>query len=142
MDQQKQLEKMVLACIDTAKAMLDGYQTVIPFGLRAFNDSDDMKMNCPAEQNTKADWDQQIAAVVSELKAFVENENISATVLVTDLQAGDESGVGLQIETPMSSVLFVYPYRNENDEWLIDEPVQTDQLLASVYDNKPEPLEP
>ncbi len=133
MDLEKQLEKMVLACIDTAKAMLDEYETVIPFGLRAFNDSEDMKMNCPAEQNSKADWNEQIEMVVSELKEFVEAENVSAVILVTDLKSEDESGVGLQIETEMSSVLFVYPYHKENDEWVIDEPIQTDQLLASVY---------
>lgn len=133
MDQEKQLEKMVLACLDTAEAMLKEYETVIPFGLRAFNDSEDMKMNCPAKEGVKKDWDEQIEAVVSELKEFVENENISATVLVTGLQTDDESGVGLQIETEMSSVLFVYPYRREDDEWVIDEPIQTEQLLTSVY---------
>lgn len=135
MDQQKQLEKMVLACIDTAQAMLDEYDTVIPFGLRAFNDSEDMTMNCPAEQNTKADWDQQIEDVVSELKDFVRTENIAATMLVTSLQSDEESGVGVQIETEMSSVLFIYPYKKEDDKWVIDGPVQTEQLLATVYDN-------
>lgn len=141
MELEKQLEKMVLACIDTAKAMLGEYQTVIPFGLRAFNDSEDMKMNCPAEQNSTADWNEQITAVVTELKEFVATENIAATILVTDLQADDETGVGLQIETEMSSVLFVYPYHKENDEWVIDEPVQTEQLFDSVYGNQPEQLE-
>lgn len=135
MDQEKQLEKMVLACIDTAKAMLDKYQTVMPFGLRAYNDSEDMKMNCPAELNTTADWDQQIEDVVSELKEFVQTESIAATVLVTSLQSDEESGVGLQIETNMSSVLFIYPYKKENDKWVIDEPIQTEQLLTTVYDN-------
>ena len=135
MDQEKQLEKMVLACIDTAQAMLDEYETVVPFGLRAFNDSEDMKMNCPAEENTKEDWDQQIEDVVSELKEFVRTENIAATMLVTSLQSGEEYGVGLQIETVMSSVLFIYPYKKENDKWVIDEPIQTEQLLATVYDN-------
>lgn len=135
MDLEKQLEKMVLACLDTAQAMLDEYEAVVPFGLRAFNDSEDMKMNCPAEENTTADWNQQIEDVVSELKEFVRTENITATVLVTSLQSDEESGVGLQIETEMSSVLFIYPYKKENDKWVIDEPIQTEQLLATVYDN-------
>ena len=133
MDQQKQLETMVLACIDTAKAMLDEYKMVIPFGLRAYNDSEDMKMNCPAEKNPDAGWLEQIDAVVAELKEHVANENISATVLVTELAADGEKGIGLQIETEMSSVLFVYPYAKKEDEWVIDEPIQTDQLLATVY---------
>jgi len=133
MDQKKQLEQMVLACIDTAKAMLDEYKIVIPFGLRAFNDTEDMKINCPAEKNPTADWEEQIEAVVSELRQYVVDENVAATVLVTALSAGDEDGIGLQIETEMSSVSFVYPYRRENDEWVIDEPIETDQLFSSVY---------
>lgn len=134
LDQQKQLENMVLACIDTAKAMLKEYQLVIPFGLRAFSDTEDMKMSCPAEKNPDAGWEEQIEMVVSELKEHVANENISATVLVTELAAEDETGIGMQIETMMSSVLFVYPYKKVDDEWVIDEPIQTDQLLATVFD--------
>lgn len=136
MDQQKQLEQMVLACIDTAKAMLKEYQLVIPFGLRAFNDTEDMKMSCPAEKNPDAGWEEQIEMVVSELKEHVANENVSATILVTELAAEDETGIGLQIETMMSSVLFVYPYKKIDDEWVIDEPIQTEQLLATVFDNQ------
>jgi len=135
LDQQKQLEQMVLACIDTAKAMLKEYQLVIPFGLRAFNDTEDMKMSCPAEKNPDAGWEEQIEMVVSELKEHVANENVSATILVTELAAEDETGIGLQIETMMSSVLFVYPYKKVDDEWVIDEPIQTDQLLTTVFDN-------
>lgn len=135
-DQQKQLETMVLACIDTAKAMLEQYEMVIPFGLRAFNDSEDMKMNCPAEKNPEADWQEQIESVVSELKEYVTSENVSATMVVSELAAGDEKGIGVQIETDMSSVLFVYPYQHKDDEWIIDEPVQTDQLLSTVFDNQ------
>ncbi|MDH5391740.1 MAG: hypothetical protein OEY11_01015 [Gammaproteobacteria bacterium] len=133
--EQDQIEKMVLACIDTAKAMLDEYQMVIPFGLRAFSDTEDMKMNCPAEKNPDAGWQEQIETVVSELKNHLQTEAVSATALVTELQSEGERGIGLQIETAASSVLFVYPCKKENEEWLIDEPVKTDQLLASVFEN-------
>lgn len=135
MDQQKQLEKMVLACIDTAKAMLEKYEMVIPFGLRAFSDTEDMKMSCPAEKHPDAGWQEQIDAVVAELKQHVINEKVSATVLVTELASDGEKGIGLQVETTMSSVLFVYPYEKKGDEWVIDEPVQTEQLLTAVFDN-------
>ena len=46
MEQQKQIEQLVLLCIDTAKEMLKEYNAIIPFGIRTFNDSEDMKMNC------------------------------------------------------------------------------------------------
>ena len=135
MDQQKQLEQLVLVCLDTARGMLDEYKLVIPFGIRAFSDSEDMKMNCPAKNDSDEDWNTQIDAVVNELKHFVSNENVFATALVTELESDGESGIGLQIETLDSSVLFVYPFKKETDEWVIDEPVQTDQLLSSVFEN-------
>ena len=66
---------------------------------------------------------------------FANLENVFATALVTELESDGESGIGLQIETLDSSVLFVYPFKKETDEWVIDEPVQTDQLLSSVFEN-------
>lgn len=133
MDQDKQIEQLVLTCIDTAKAMLDEYGLVVPFGIRSFNDSDDLKMNCPADKNPEDNLSIQVDRIVSELKEFVLSEDIFATALVTDLEAGNEKGVGLQIETELSSVLFVYPYIKENDEWVISDPIQTDQLLTTVF---------
>lgn len=133
MDQQKQIEQLVLLCIDTAKEMLKEYAVVIPFGIRTFSDSEDMKMNCPGDKIPESDYSKQIANVVAELKGFVENENVFATAYVTQLEAGDDMGIGLQIETELSSVLFVYPYRKKDDDWLIDEPVQTEQLLEKVF---------
>ncbi|VAW58529.1 hypothetical protein MNBD_GAMMA11-2489 [hydrothermal vent metagenome] len=135
MGQNIKIEQMVLTCIDTAKAMLNEYERVIPFGIRSFNNSEDFKMNCPADKNPQADWSEQINLVVSELKAFVMNDDIYATVLVTELASEGEAGVGLQIETERSSVLFVYPFRKEEGQWVIGEPVKTDQLLSTVYNN-------
>ena len=133
MDQQKQIEQLVLLCIDTAKEMLKEYKVIIPFGIRTFNDSEDMKMNCPGDKLPEADVSKQVDNVVSELKEFVANENIFATAFVTELESDGESGIGLQIETEQSSVLFVYPYRKQDDDWVIDEPIQTGQLLTKVF---------
>ena len=133
MDQQKQIEQLVLLCIDTAKEMLKEYKLIIPFGIRTFNDSEDMKMNCPADKIPEGDCSKQVDNVVSELKEFVANEDIFATAFVTELESEGESGIGLQIETEQSSVLFVYPYRMLDDDWVIDEPIQTDQLMAKVF---------
>jgi len=133
MDKQKQIEKLVLLCIDTAHEMLKEYKVIIPFGIRSFNDSEDMKMNCPGDKNPESEYSEQIDNVVSELKEFVANENIFATAFVMHLDSDGGSGIGLQIETEQSSVLFVYPYRNEADEWVIDEPIQTNQLMSKVF---------
>ncbi len=133
MDQQKKIEQLVLTCLDTAKAMLDEYRLVIPFGIRAFNDSTNLRMNCPAGEKSMVNWDGQIDRVVAELKECLVNEKICATALVTELESEGETGIGLQVETEMSSVLFIYPFELKDNEWIIDEPVQTDQLLATVF---------
>ncbi len=137
MEQQQhdKIEKIVLSCIDTAKAMLNEYERVIPFGIRSFNDSDDLKMNCPADKNPDANWSEQIELVVSELQGFVRSDDIYATALVTELASDGDTGIGLQIETEVSSVLFVYPFSKQGEEWHIDETVKTDQLLRTVYNN-------
>lgn len=133
MNEEKKIEQLVLTCIDTAKEMLKEYKIIIPFGIRNFNNSEDMKMNCPGDGNLKVDTLKQVDNVVSELKEYLQNEDIFATAFVTELEAGEELGIGLQIETTLSSVLFVYPYRNKNGEWEIDEPIQTEQLLTKVF---------
>jgi hypothetical protein len=132
-DQQKQIEQLVMTCIDTAKEMLKEYQVIIPFGIRSFNDSEDMKMNCPGDKIPESDYSKQIDNVVSELKEFVANENIFATAFVTQLESDGGAGIGLQIETEQSSVLFVYPYSKQDDDWVIDEPIQTGQLMTKVF---------
>ena len=133
MDQEKQIEQLVLLCIDTAKEMLKEYGVIIPFGIRSFNDSEDMKMNCPGDKLPEKDVSVQVENVVSELKQFVADENIFATAFVTELESDNESGIGLQIETVQTSVLFVYPYNKKDDDWIIDEPIQTNQLLTKVF---------
>lgn len=133
MEQQKQIEQLVLTCIDTAKEMLKEYEVIIPFGIRCFTDSEDMKMNCPADQSPEGDTAEHIDKVVNELKNFVAAENVYATVVVTELESEGESAVGLQIETLDTAVLFVYPYSQKDDDWVIEEPIQTDQLLAKVF---------
>jgi len=135
MNEEKLIERLVTVSLDTARAMLDEYKLVIPFGIRVFRDSDDVKMNCPADKNPEADWNEQIETVVTELRDYVKNENVFATALITSLEAESEMGIGLQVETEMSSVLFIYPYSKKEGEWVIDEPVQTEQLLETVFPN-------
>ena len=129
----EKLEKLTITCIDTAQAMLDEYGVVVPFGIRAFKDSNDLKMNCPAKEIKDADWVQQIDMVVADLKEYLIKENIVATALVTGMESDEGTGLGLQIETEQGAVLFVYPYKMTGGLWKIDEPIQTQQLLSKVY---------
>jgi len=121
-----------MVCLDTAQSMLEKYEMVIPFGIRAMNDGEDLKMNCPGDKRPKANFNEQIEMVVDELKAFVKNKFCYVVAIVTELESGDERAIGLQVETDLSSVLFVYPFRKKKGQWIIDNPIQTDQLLPSV----------
>ncbi len=132
MNQEKIIEKLVVVCLDTAHSMLEKYKMVIPFGIRAINDGEDLKMNCPGDKKPEANFIEQIEMVVDELKEFVKNEFSYVIAIVTELESGGEKAIGLQVETDLSSVLFVYPFRKENEQWIIDNPIQTDQLLPSV----------
>lgn len=135
MEQQKKMEQLVLLCIDTAKEMLKEYSVVIPFGIRAFNNTEDMKMNCPGDKIPEDDYSKQINNVVSELREFAANEDVFATAFAIELEADGQSGIGLQVETTQSSVLFVYPYRKKDDDFEIDEPIQTEQLMEQVFNH-------
>jgi len=132
MNQEKTIEKMVVTCLDTAQAMLEKDGMVIPFGVRAINDGEDLKMNCPGDKKPKADFNEQIEMIVDELKTFVKNDFSYVIAIVTELESDDEKAIGLQVETDISSVLFVYPFREKDGQWIIDNPIQTDQLLPSV----------
>ncbi len=132
---QEQLEELVLTSLDTAKSMLEEYGLIVPFGIRIAKGSSQKKMNCPADKHPDEDWEAQIERVIQELREFVAKEEIAATAMVTSLQNGEQKGIGLQVENELDSVLFVYPYSKKKDEWVIDEPIQTEQLFSCVYDH-------
>lgn len=129
-EDQKKLESLVLFSIQVAQEMLDEYETVIPFGIRAFADSDEIKMQCFQEEHPKANWDELIKTTVDELKKSIVQEKIFATAVVLSVESEDAIGVGLQIDTRKGPALFVYPYHKEEDKWVIDEPTQAEMLIA------------
>ena len=129
-EDQKKLERLVLVSIEVAQEMLDEYEAVIPFGVRAFADSDEVKMQCFQEEHPKANWDELIKTTVNELKKSVSKQDIFATAIVLSVESEDAMGVGLQIDTRKGPALFVYPYHKNEDKWVIDEPMQAEMLIA------------
>lgn len=129
-NEDKTLERMVVFSLEIAQNMLDEYETVIPFGVRAFADSDDIKMQCFQEKQPEADWDELVKKTVDELKKSVDKEDIFATAIVLSVESDDAKGVGLQIDTRQAPALFVYPYVKEDDKWVINEPTQVNMLIA------------
>ena len=131
-DEQKILEKLVVFSIEVAQNMLDEYDIVIPFGVRAYADSDEIKMQCFQEKHPKSDWEELIKITTDALKKSVAEEDIFATAIVlsVDADGSDDMGVGLQIDTPQSPAMFVYPYHKKDNKWVIDEPMQVNMLVA------------
>ena len=129
-EDQKKLERMVVFSIEVAQEMLNEYETVIPFGIHAFADSDEIKMKCFQEEHPKANWNELIKTTVDALKKSVEEDEIFATAVVLSVESEDTMGVGLQIDTRKGPALFVYPYHKDDDKWIIDEPSQAEMLIA------------
>jgi hypothetical protein len=130
MENDKKMEQLLVSSIQAAQKMLDEYQMIIPFGVKAFLKNEDVKMQCFQEKFPKADWQELINLTATELKKAVKTEELFATTVITELESEGEKGVGIQIETIESAVLFVYPYEKKDDKWLIDEPIQLDVLTA------------
>ena len=129
-NEEKTLEKLIIFSLEVAQNMLDEYELVIPFGVHALANSEDIKMRCFQEKQPTADWGELIQTTTNELKKTIAQEKIVATAIVLSVEADDQKGIGVQIETPQSPVLFVYPYHKEEDKWVIDEPTQAQMLIA------------
>ena len=129
-NEQKTLERIVAFSMEVAERMLYEYGTVIPFGIRAFADSDDVEMKCFQEEHPEASWDELLQTTVDELKKAVAEEKIFATAIVLSVESEDTIGIGLQIDTHKAPALFVYPYHQQDDGWVIEEPSQAEMLVA------------
>jgi len=129
-NEQKSLEKVVALSIEVAHKMLDEYETVIPFCVRAFADSDDVMMQCFQEEQPEASWDELVQTTVDRLKQLAEEEELFATAVVLIVESGDGMGIGLQIDTRQAPALFVYPFHKQDEQWIIAEPMQAEILVA------------
>ena len=128
--EQQALERIVLLSMEVAQKMLDEFETVVPFGVRAFADTDDVEMKCFQDEHPEASWDELLQTTIDELKKSVEEEDIFATAVVLSVESEDKMGIGLQIDTRRAPALFVYPYYKDDGMWVIDEPIQAEVLLA------------
>ena len=124
------LERIVLLSMEVAQKMLDEYGTVVPFGVRALADSEDVLMKCFQEEYPEASWDDLLQTTIDELKKSVEEEDIFATAVVLSVESEDSMGIGLQIDTRKEPALFVYPYHQDGGIWEIGEPIRAETLLA------------
>ncbi len=136
MEDEAILQRLVIASLEAAERMLKEHQTVIPFGVRASADTEDVKISCYHEKLPGADWQELIDHTVGKLKEHVASEDVHSTAIVTTLEADERSAIGIQIETPAGSKLFIYPFFLNGSEGVsIDEPIQSEgQIAGRVFE--------
>ncbi len=134
MENEKKIEQLIILGLETAKKLIESHKTVIPFGVRVFNDNEEVSLCNYYEAVPDADWNELIEHTITKLKEFAQKEDICATGIFTTLENGDDTAVGIQIETPQTAKLFIFPYTISEDAKVTikeAEPIQSEALIAS-----------
>ncbi|HEX8822677.1 MAG TPA: hypothetical protein VF794_22305 [Archangium sp.] len=104
--------------------------SVLPFGLTLDRAGDNPRTWFPRDQLPRASWDELLDATLGHLERCSGSAEVAAIALVTTLESGSESGLGIQVETRASSVFLVYPYRATGQSWSLGEPQTAEGLLV------------
>jgi hypothetical protein len=78
----------------------------------------------------RASWDELLEATIGHLERCIGSGDVGAIALVTTLESGSESGLGIQVETRASSLFLVYPYSGTGQCWSLGEPQTAEGLLV------------
>ncbi len=131
MTDEKLMENVVLFGLEAATKMLNEYGSVIPFCVSGNLETEELRMKCYREEFPEDEWHDLILSTAQEIRSAIQIEKISIAALVTTLESKDSTGIGFQVDTPLSSVLFVYPYKKVKGEWKIEEPQKIDSTLTA-----------
>lgn len=104
--------------------------TVVPFGLTLDRAGDNPRTWFPRDQMPRASWDELLDATIGHLERCSGSADVGAIALVTTLESGSESGLGIQVETRASSLFLVYPYSGSGQSWSLGQPQTAEGLLV------------
>ncbi|MFL5352124.1 hypothetical protein [Archangium sp.] len=104
--------------------------TVLPFALTLDPAGDNPRTYFPRDQLPRASWDELLDASIAHLERSIGSGGVGAIALVTTLDSGSESGLGVQVETRASSLFLVYPYRGTGQSRSLGEPQTAEGLLV------------
>ena len=130
MNDQELLEKALYVAREAGLLLLRKHGSVLPFGLTLDLAGDNPRTYFPRDQLPRASWDELLEATLAHLERCIDTGGIGAIALVTTLESGSESGMGVQVETRTSSLFLVYPYTATGQGRRLGEPQAAEGLLV------------
>jgi hypothetical protein len=130
MNDEALLGKALHVAREAGLLLLRKHGSVLPFGLTLDPAGDTPRTWFPRDQLPRASWDELLDATIGHLEQSIGSANVGAIALVTTLESGSESGLGIQVETRASSLFLVYPYSGSGQSWKLGEPQTAQGLLV------------
>ena len=124
------LEKALHVAKEAGLLLLRKHGSVLPFGLTLDPAGDNPRTCFPRDQLPRASWDELLDATIAHLERCIGAGDVGAIALVTTLESGRETGLGLQVETRASSLFLVYPYSGTGQHQSLGEPQTAEGLLV------------
>lgn len=130
MNDQELLEKTLHVAKEAGLLLLRKQGSVLPFGLTLDPKGDHPKTYFPRDQLPRASWDELLDATLTHLERSIGSGGVGAIALVTTLESGSESGLGIQVETRASSLFLVYPYSGSGQNRRLGDAQPAEGLLV------------
>jgi len=130
MNDDELLKKALHVAREAGLLLLRKHGTVLPFGLTLDPAGDHPRTYFPRDSLPRASWEELLEATISHLERCTGSGGIGAIALVTTLESGSESGMGVQVETRASSLFLVYPYEGAGQSRSLGEPQTSEELLV------------
>ena len=130
MNDEELLGKALHVAREAGLLLLRKHGSVLPFGLTLDAAGDNPRTFFPRDQLPRASWDELLDATLGQLERRIDSEDVGAIAVVTTLESGGESGLGIQVETRASPLFLVYPYSGTGRNWSLGEPQTAERLLV------------
>jgi hypothetical protein len=130
MNDEELLGKTLHVAREAGLLLLRNHGTVLPFGLMLDTAGDNPRSFFPRDQLPRASWDELLDATLGHLERSIDLDDVGAIAVVTMLESGSESGLGIQVETRASSVFLVYPCSGIGRNVSLGEPQPAEGLLV------------
>ncbi|WNG21350.1 hypothetical protein [Cystobacter fuscus] len=130
MNDDELLEKTLYVAREAGMLLLRKQGSVLPFGLTLDPAGDNPRTYFPRDQLPRASWDELLEATLAHLERSIGAGGIGAIALVTTLESGSQSGMGVQVETRASALFLVYPYTGTGQNRSLGEPQTAEGLLV------------
>lgn len=130
MNDEELLGKALHVAREGGLLLLRKHGSVLPFGLTLDLAGDNPRTWFARDQLPRASWDELLDATLGYLERCIGAGDVGAIALVTTLESGSESGLGIQVETRASSLFLVYPYSGAGQSWSLGEPQTAEGLLV------------